>query len=420
MKFIPALSIILSLLSINSKSALAAELLVLGKSEVVKIPLKNQETIGLEKKDLLLVKDNGSQLLIQGLKEGDSLLRVGERTYKVIITNPASLKIYKMLQTTLSFSNGLELDYDDKQFRIKGHLDHPSTWKTISQLYLSNFKWEAEANKSHLTVIEYEINRSLTKAGFFPVRLLLEPYPTVRLPSSANQNHQISEILGHYGINIKEDNKRIYSEPLVRVQVHIAEVRKSFAQNIGIEWPYQLSAKIIPEGLMPMEGGATTFANFFAQKGDGRILASPILLAKSGSDAEFFAGGEFPVKTMSKQTHSVAWKKYGITLKIKPLADPDGKISLDLNTEVSSLDLGEKMEGIPSLFTNTLSSHFDLHSSQTIVLSGLVKKIDGESLKQWPGLGEIPILGSLFTSREYQENKTELLVLVTPFILEQE
>ncbi len=420
MKIIVLLFIILSSITTTSKAALTSKLFVLGKSDVAKIPIKSHETIGLEKKDMLLVKDSGTQLLIQGLREGDSILRVGEKTYKIIVTNQTNLKIYQMLSSTLTFCSGIYLDYQDKQFLIKGRLDQPSTWMTLSRLYLNNFKMEAEINASHLIIIEHEINKTLTKAGFFPIRLFLEPYPTVRLPSSAAQNHQVSEILSHFGINIKEDNKRIYFEPLVRVQVHIAEVRKSFAQNIGIEWPYQFSAKLIPEGLIPIDGGANAFVNLFAHKGNGRILASPVLLAKSGSDAEFFAGGEFPVKSKTKQTQTVNWKKYGITLKIKPLADPDGKISLDLNTEVSSLDLGEKMDGIPSLFTNTLSSHFDLHSSQTIALSGLVKKVDGESLKLWPGIGEIPILGTLFTSREYQEDKTELLVLVTPVIVGQD
>ncbi len=394
-------------------------MIVLGVNEVHKIPISSNATIGLDKKDHLLIKDQGQLLLIQGKKLGENLLRLGSTTYKVVVVSPKQHSIYGLLKTTLQYTQGLWLDFADGAFRIRGRLDHPSTWLTLSHQYLNSFYMEAEISADHLLLVEYEINKSLTKSGFFPIKIHQEPYPTVRLASNANQNHQVSEILGHYGLTLKEDNKKLYSEPLVRVQVLLAEVRKSFAQNIGIEWPYQASAQILPQGLLPSAEGSQLIANFFAKEGSGRILANPVLLAKSGSDAEFFAGGEFPIKSKTKQTQTVTWKKYGITLKIKPLADADGKISLDLSSEVSSIDSGERIDGIPSLFTNTLSSHFDLHGSQTIALSGLVKKIDGESLKRWPGLGDIPVLGNLFTSREYQEDKTELVVLVTPVIVDQ-
>lgn len=401
-------------------SVQASELLVFSTNEILTLPIANHETIAIDKKDFISIKDQGKKLLLHGKRPGESVLRIGNIIYRVVVCDALKVKTFKTLKSILAHTQGLDLTYSNNYFRIQGRLDHASTWITIGQQNLSEFLMEAEVSPHQLRMAEHFINKFLLRSGYFPVRILREPFPTVRLPKAVAHTHQIAEILGQFGIAIKEDNKRLYSEPLVRVQVLLLEVRKSYSQQIGIEWPYQMSAKILSDGAIVGTEGAKLTANYFSQSGNGRILASPVLLAKSGSEANFFAGGEFPIKTKTRQTQTIIWKKYGIALKIKPLADPDGKISLDLTSEVSSIDSGEKIDGIPSLFSNNLSSHFDLHHSQTIVLSGLIKKVGGESLKQWPGIGDIPILGSLFTSRDYQEDKTELLVLVSPEIVTQE
>lgn len=403
-----------------SRFAFASELRVLNKNDILKLPVASSESVAVEKKDLLIVKDRGRELWIQGKKEGDSLLRIGARTFHLVVTSSTLKDQYEQLKQVLGLNKNLSLDYREGRFRVRGQLDDASTWLTLSSLNINCFSMEAEFKANDLRLIEYSLNKLLVNSGFFPVRIFMEPFPTVRLPKLTSQNPQLVELISQFGVNIKTDSQRLPSERLVRVQVQLIEARKSQAQQIGLEWPSQFAAKVLPTGLIPVDPLGQVTAHFFTQRGLGRILASPVLLAKSGSEADFFAGGEFPIKTKTKQTQTVVWKKYGIGLKIKPLADPDGKISLELKSEVSTIDSGEKIEGIPSLFTNTLATHFDLQNNQTIVLSGLVKKIGGESLKLWPGLGDIPILGTLFTSRDYQEDKTELLVLVTPTIILQE
>lgn len=394
------------------------ELLVLGPKEITQLPLRPQESIGLEKKGIVQIKEKGAALSLQAEKPGSVLLRVGTKTIFVVVATEEQWTTYHKLKVFLSLAPKLSLDFKEECFVVKGPLDHPSTWLNLAQQNLSHFRMDVEATEDQIHLIEYFLNKELTKFHFSPIKIQREPQPTVRWPNLSASPQQALELIRHFGLRIKEDSKRIATEPLIRVQVLLVEIRKSFQQTMGLEWPYQESIKILPSGLFPLAEGLTLNAQFFEKNGKGRILAQPLLLTKSGSTAEFFAGGEFPIKMQSRQSHSVSWKRYGITLKIKPLADPDGRISLDLSSEVSSIDSGEKSEGVPSLFTNTISSHFDLNQSQTLTLSGLMKKIDGESLKRWPGLGEIPILGSLFTSRDYQEDKTELLVFVTPTIVE--
>ena len=148
------------------------------------------------------------------------------------------------------------------------------------------------------------------------------------------------------------------------------------------------------------------------------LLASPNLMCKSGKEATFFAGGEFPIKTIGEKYGTVVWKQYGINLKIKPLIDSIGQISLEIETEVSSIDKSREIDGVPAMHSHKVSSFFDLTKSQTIILSGLIKSETGTSSEGLPYLSQLPVLGRLFSSKDYLDNKTELVIFVTPKLSE--
>jgi pilus assembly protein CpaC len=101
---------------------------------------------------------------------------------------------------------------------------------------------------------------------------------------------------------------------------------------------------------------------------------------------------------------------------VKPLADFQGAISLEIQTEVSLIDMANAVEGIPGLKTNMVKSHFDLPGRRTIALSGLLKQELGESKEGLPYLTRIPILGALFSSQKFLKQQTELVIFVTPEI----
>jgi pilus assembly protein CpaC len=141
-------------------------------------------------------------------------------------------------------------------------------------------------------------------------------------------------------------------------------------------------------------------------------------LCRSGKEAQFLAGGELPIKITAHKRQDVVWKKYGVLLKIKPVADFSGRMSIALETEVSTIDTSNTVDGLPGLLTNRIESHFDLKESRTIALSGLIKHQSGQSSQGLPGLSSVPILGSLFASREFRDDKTELVVFVTPEVVD--
>jgi pilus assembly protein CpaC len=181
-----------------------------------------------------------------------------------------------------------------------------------------------------------------------------------------------------------------------------------------VEWPSEHQAQILPK-IGVADNLMVTLKALEAQ-GLAQILASPNLLCRSGGEAKFHAGGEFPIRMYSRFSHDVIWKEHGVLLSVRPQADFHGAISLEIETEVSVLDMAGAVEGIPALKTNTVQSHFDLPGRRTIALSGLIRQESGENKEGLPFLTGIPVLGALFSSQRFIKHQSELVVFVTPEI----
>ncbi|HET9481227.1 MAG TPA: pilus assembly protein N-terminal domain-containing protein, partial [Candidatus Polarisedimenticolia bacterium] len=155
-------------------------------------------------------------------------------------------------------------------------------------------------------------------------------------------------------------------------------------------------------------------------------LAEPTLIAADGQEASFLAGGEFPVPIASPGPNFVSvtvdWKKFGISLDFKPVIRDDGVIVMKVKPEVSSLDFGNAVliEGfrIPSLIVRRAETEVELRSGQAFAIAGLYDRNLVQSKSKIPILGDIPLLGYLFRSKNLQKGVTELLVIVTPTIIE--
>jgi len=148
-------------------------------------------------------------------------------------------------------------------------------------------------------------------------------------------------------------------------------------------------------------------------------LAEPELSARSGGEAKFLAGGQIPLPaTSALGAGSVEFKDYGIRLTIKPNADNDGNISASISTEVSSIDPSVSVQGIPGFLTRQSESEINVKNGQTIVMSGLVNTDMSNDATKVPGISSIPVLGRLFRSDNFKSGRTDLVVLVTPTIVD--
>ena len=149
-------------------------------------------------------------------------------------------------------------------------------------------------------------------------------------------------------------------------------------------------------------------------------LAEPNLTALSGETASFLAGGEFPiVATNGLAGSSISFKPYGVGLSYTPTVLANGRISLRVKPEVSELSFSVTAGGaqIPSLLTRMAETTVELGSGQSFMIAGLIQNNAVNSIDKAPGLGDVPILGALFRSTSFRRNETELVIVVTPYLV---
>lgn len=238
---------------------------------------------------------------------------------------------------------------------------------------------------------------------------------------------------------------------MIYMDVKVAEVKKNELRKIGINWADVINGpqyaalndytansvfRPVPEinitnpGSLPSDVGSsnpyfgigtnlTSVINLMANDGNARMLAEPKLTCRSGGKAEFLAGGEIPLPIRNVDgSISVTFKQYGIILKMQPVSDPEGYISTHVSVEISTVDESIKVLDIPGFLTRKTETDMNVKQGDTMVISGLVTSESAKSVDKLPGLGNIPILGELFKSRSFKNNETELVILVTPYIID--
>ena len=235
--------------------------------------------------------------------------------------------------------------------------------------------------------------------------------------------------------------------PTVMLQAKMLEVRTSALKDLGVDWDkfvdgpvfgylndfrnasYRLTSA--PDGSeLALDGvGGQTFAgistsitstiNLLVENGDARLLAEPNLSCISGGTADFLAGGEVPIPIRDENGFpSVEFKEFGIILRFAPLVDPDRFIRTDVQVEVSAVDQSIAVLGVPGFLTRKSNTLMNLGEGQTMVIAGLVSRDDAKNVSKLPLLGQIPVLGELFKSRQFRRQKSELVILVTPRIID--
>jgi pilus assembly protein CpaC len=242
----------------------------------------------------------------------------------------------------------------------------------------------------------------------------------------------------------------------VMLKVTVAEVQRSIIKQLGIDLSANMTYGTAVVNfnnstpftanngpLVPGNGFQTSFgstpsvtATLRAMESAGvvRTLAEPNLTAISGESATFISGGEFPIPTgVTCQTttsgaigncvQTVSFKKFGISLNFTPVVLTEGRISLRVMTEVSEISTENSLNGgvggtsIPSIKTRRAETTLEIPSGGAMAMAGLIQDQTKQAINGLPGLAQLPVLGALFRSRDYVNHQTELMVLVTPYIV---
>ena len=238
----------------------------------------------------------------------------------------------------------------------------------------------------------------------------------------------------------------------VMLEVKVAELSRNVGKQLGINFAaisedgnnigVSLIGNLVSSDVQLGDGGITNtiggsvnailgfsgngdllvFINALEEDGLIKILAEPTLIALSGQNASFLAGGEFPVPASAGLgSTSITWKEFGVSLNFTPTVLGDGNLSMRVNPEISELDFTNAtfQNGflIPGLETRRMSTVVEMKDGQSFAIAGLLKSVVRETISKFPLLGDIPIIGALFRSTEYQKNETELVVIVTPHLV---
>ncbi len=155
------------------------------------------------------------------------------------------------------------------------------------------------------------------------------------------------------------------------------------------------------------------------EKGLVRTLARPNLVALSGEKASFLAGGEFPYPVpQDRDKITIQFRTYGVKLNFTPVVQDNGQIRLQVEPEVSQLDIANSLRingvQVPGLITRRVSTTVEIKNGDSLAIGGLFQHDYKNTVRQFPVLGDLPIIGTLFRSARWQRNETELLVIVTP------
>jgi pilus assembly protein CpaC len=270
---------------------------------------------------------------------------------------------------------------------------------------------------------------------------------TVSDPGTVAQADAVVQAAGFKTVNMLASPVKAATQ--VQLQIRVAEVAKNKLRDLGASYLYQgspgaggfvsgggpatpgdivggiLRGTFNPATNLVLLGGNTaTLVRAMQTNGALRSLAEPNLIAMDGQVASFLAGGEFPIPVIQSggggsggNAVTIVFKEYGIRLNFKPTIIDEDHIRLELEPEVSTVDFanGVRFQGfvVPALRTRRARTGVELRDGQSFALAGLLDNNETRSLSKVPVIGDIPILGNLFKSTQFQKQETELVFIVT-------
>lgn len=390
----------------------------LGQDYTIK---KKVTRVWVENPKVMSIQPGSKGLQIKSITLGQSQIRLDDDVLKVFIVPIGSLKSFQDWEKLTQKFVNLKVDFCDEVPCLKGKIFQFKEFEKILALMKDKatpLYFAFDIHPSIQVQVQTYLEKYQREKGLTPLKVVFSSPWKVQYGGKDLLGDYKKE-LGQVGVLAIESKQKFEIADNIKVSIRVTEVKKHFGRTLGIKYPGAYSAQVLDTEtaqLIPFE--VTVQAH--EHGGDVKILASPNLVCRSGKEAEFFAGGEFPIRILNYKVNDVVWKKYGIGLKIKPWIDSFGQMSLQIDSEVSTLDESVKVDGIPGLQTNKVSSTFDLIRSRTIALSGLIKNEQGRSSEGLPFLRQIPILGLLFSSEDFRESQSELIIFVTPELLKNE
>ncbi len=405
--------VLVLLLSMSSGMALAQAVIQpvkpstihLYRGEVQILPISSVKRVAVGNGKLLSVTHLRNQLILIGTGVGSTNMLVwGKKkdqvsAYNIDISEQNTRQVAVNLRRSLHSIEGLKVQARGGRVILTGDVT-PGDEKRVSNLL---------KNTLGVVNLTHAVNVNMKRMVYLDVQLVDFKKSVLRNLGIKWQNNIAGPALGVIGQYVDNPYFRLGDLTQGGTLANAFQGPKGPLQGIATGLPFSKYVGIT--------SSLSSVINMAVQNGDAYILANPQLATRSGGDASFLAGGEIPIPVSSTlgQT-SVQYKNYGVKLNIKPVADRLGNILASVDTEVSQLDPSVNIAGYPGFLTRKTSSVVNVHSGQTVVMSGMVQAIGAKTYDKFPWLGDIPLLGALFRNKNFQANRSELVIFVTPVV----
>jgi pilus assembly protein CpaC len=269
---------------------------------------------------------------------------------------------------------------------------------------------------------------------------------------SAAARGRVAAVAVLYPNQVVDFTGRLGADLTVQIDARIIEIRQGSLRDLGVRWRSEVNgpnAAVIadlavndlfrpgaadaPRGAESVPPGARVWPPrgylgwsavldsrlaLLEQRGLLTVLAEPSLSCRSGGAARFVSGGEFPIPVVGGNgSADVEFKEYGVILDVKPVVDASGIIFARVETELSQIDPSQTVLGVPGLLKRRSATDVTLREGETLVIAGLVSRLDAVDRQSVPGLGRVPLAGRAFRADQRRTERSELVILLTPRIV---
>lgn len=366
----------------------------------------------------------------------------------MIIGELVAVRVYSMTRVSIADPTIVDIvDADDVSLLLISR----SMGKTALFIWDENGKRTIMVNvlTQNLDFVQKRIEKLLESAQIDTINLEINGKEgKVIITGYVNEDRrsQFDKIVAPFSeeiINLSEEEDQA---SLIQIDMQIAELNTTVSRNIGISWASQGTGDASPtlvfnyaEALPSFDGspgdwfkigdftrqnGLQSIINALIEEGKGRVLSRPKLVVKSGEQAAFLVGGEIPIRTTTASSsgqvqENVTFKSYGVSMNITPKIVRNNKIDIRLNIEVSDVDASVQVGDDVGFTSRNAETSLLLDDGQNVLLAGLIKHNDSETIRKVPFLSSIPLLGTIFTNRSnpVPELDQELVITLVPTIL---
>lgn len=416
-----------------------------GTQKVMNIP--GIQRIAVGDASIADVKTIGNnQVLIIGAGEGKTTLLIwkssGQRvSYTVSVRKQDPNEVISEIKKLLGEIEGVTVRMVGDRIYLDGQAYTSQDAERIEQVVglYPNVKSFVKIAPNAKKLVAQNLNASFQKAGLKNVQANVVG-ATIFLEGSveSQQDLQKAELITK-ALGEKVENLLVVGiKRMILSEVQFVEIRRDSKDRYGIKYPTDITGSAnavvtITRDLFPgnfgegamraTASGVSQFSiGFQNNDGYGRLLAQPKLVCASGEKAEFTAGGEVPIPLITNNQFTIEYKPYGVILKLRPTADRNGNIQTEIEAEVSEIDQSVSVSlggsaSVPGFRTRKVKTNVTVRHGETIVLSGVFTHDEQKSVSKLPGLGHIPIIGELFKNRAFDSTKRELVIFVTPRIV---